>query len=351
MAIKKLAAATAVLAAGTSAAFAGGLDRATFSSSILYEEGTYAEVVYGLTTPHVSPTVLPGSIAKSFNTVKLGFKMDVTDKIAVAFTYNNQPVGADIDYTTVSGGAIPLSGAVDAQLLTLLGKYQFNEKFSAFAGLKYQYISGSVDLTGAGGIPLVMDGESEFGYIGGIAYEIPEIKLRVALSYESKIDYNLQTRAVAGGGAIPGGTQAATPKAWNLEFQSGVAANTLVFGSIRYAKWSDAQITVLGTTITSSTDVTAYELGVAQRFNDKFVGFFAIGYEAPEDTPQGAFAPTDGQFDIKFGGQLAMGKGVKLGASIKYSRHGDAVVPTLGGAGTFNDPSVLTIGFKLSKNF
>jgi long-chain fatty acid transport protein len=350
MTIKTLASTTAILAVGASTAFAGGLDRSTFSSNILFEEGTYAEVVYGITSPKVRSVASPVSIATSFNTVKLGFKMDVTKKIAVALTYNNQPVGADINYTTATGGAIPLAGAVNAQQLTLLGKYQFTDQISAFGGVKYQYINGSVDLTAAAGTRLVMNGESEYGYIGGVAYEIPDIKLRVALSYESKIDYSFGTRFAAGGGVI-GQTTAATAEAWNLEFQSGVAANTLVFGSIRYAKWADAQINVLGTVITSNTNVTSYELGVARRFNDAFVGFFAIGYEAPEDTPQGAFAPTDGQFDIKFGGQASLGKGVKLGASIKYSRHGDAIVPTLGPAGSFNDPSVLTVGFKLSKNF
>jgi len=146
MAIKKLATATAVLAAGTSSALASGLDRVTFSSDILYQEGNYAEIAYGVTSPKVSSTTFPvslvGSVAASFKTVKLGFKTNITKKIAIALTYNNQPVGADISY-----GFLGVAGTVNGQNITLLGKYQFTDKISAFAGAKYQYLCLSIPST------------------------------------------------------------------------------------------------------------------------------------------------------------------------------------------------------------
>jgi long-subunit fatty acid transport protein len=348
MAIKKLATATAIIAAGTSSAYAAGLDRSTFSSSILFQEGTYAEVAGAMTTPDVRSSLLPfDSVADNFNTIKLGFKTDLTDKIAVAVAYTNQPVGADINYKNIG---IPLAGVVNGQRIDILGKYQFTKSFSAYGGVRYQYLNGSVDLTAALGPNLAMDGEGEYGYIAGIAYEIPDIKLRVALSYESSIDYTLNTR-LFGTAISVGTTTASTPDAWTLEFQSGVAANTLVFGSIRYADWEAAQITVLGTQITSFLNEVRYDLGVAYRFNDKFVGFTSFGYEAPTETPQSAFGPTDGQFDMTFGGQASLGYGVKLAASLTYSRRGDTIAPFLGAAGTFNDSNVYTFGVKLSKNF
>ena len=343
MTIKKIATTTAILAAGTSTAFAGGLDRVTFSSNILYEEGTYAEVTYGLTTPKVSSSVLPvGTVARSFPTAKLGFKADITDKFAIAVTYNNQPVGADISY-----GPLGVSGVVDGQNINALGKYQFSDRISAYAGVKYQYLSGSISVPGA---TIVASGEGEYGYIAGAAYEIPDIKLRVALSYESEIDYSLTS--TFNGGPAPSASIASTPEAWTLEFRSGVAANTLVFGSIRYAQWADAQITlpVLGT-ITSFTNVTSYELGVAYRFNEKFVGFTAFGYEKSDNVPQSGFAPTDGQFDISFGGQLDIGKGFKVASSIKYSKRGDSILSSVAPGARFDDNSVLTVGIKLSKSF
>lgn len=348
MVIKKIAVATAVLAAGTSSAFATSIDRATFSSSILFEEGTYVEIAGAMTTPDIRSTLLSfDSVADNFNTIKLGFKTDLTDKIAVAIAYTNQPVGADINYKNVG---IPLSGVVNTQRIDVLGKYKFSDRISAYGGVRYQYMAGAVDLTAAAGASLDVDGEGEYGYIAGVAYEIPDIKLRVALSFESSIDYTLNTRLF--GTAIALGTTTATsPDAWTLEFQSGVAANTLVFGRIRYADWEGAQITVLGTQITSFENQARYDLGVAYRFNDKFVGFTSLGYEAPNETPQSAFSPSDGQFDMTFGGQASLGKGVKLAASVTYSRRGDAVAPLLGAAGVFNDSNVYTFGVKLSKSF
>lgn len=347
MAIKKLAAATAVLAAGTSSVFAAGLDRSTFSSSILFQEGTYVEIAGGLTTPDIrAPVNTTDSVADSFKTIKLGFKTDVTDKIAVAVAYTNQPFGADISYNNIG---IPLSGTADGQRIDLLGKYKITDSISVYAGVRYQYMRGAVDLTANAGPNLLVDGDSEFGYIGGVAYEIPKIKLRVSLSFESKIDYELTT-SVIGGPTLPGKTTASTPDAWTLEFQSGVAPNTLVFGSIRYADWKGSQITLPvggGTQITTFTNEVRYDLGVAYRFNEKFVGFTSLGYEPSTETPQSLFGPTDGQFDMTFGGQASLGKGVKLAASMTYSRRGDTVTSL----GTFNDSNVYTFGMKLSKNF
>ena len=350
MTIKKVATTTAILAAGTSTAFAGGLDRVTFSSNILYEEGTYAEATYGLTTPKVSSSSLPpviGSVAKSFKTAKLGFKTDITDKFAIAVTYTNQPVGADINY-----GPLGVSGVVDGQNINALGKYQFSDRISAYAGVKYQYLSGAITIPG---LTVVASGEGEYGYIAGAAYEIPDIKLRVALSFESEIDYSFTSTA---NGAPTGAITAGTPDTWTLEFRSGVAANTLVFGSIRYAQWADTQIDIPAfllatgsTRITNFTNVTTYELGVAYRFNEKFVGFTALGYEKSDNVPQGGFAPPDGQFDISFGGQLDVGKGFKVASSIKYSKRGDSILSSVAPGARFDDNSVLTVGIKLSKNF
>ena len=350
MTIKKLAATTAILATGTSTAFAGGLDRVTFSSNILYEEGTYVEATYGLTIPKVSSSALPiGTVATSFPTAKLGFKADITDKFAIAVTYTNQPIGADINY-----GPLGVSGVVDGQNINALGKYQFSDRISAYGGVKYQYLSGDIIVPPSLALPpganIVASGEGEYGYIAGAAYEIPDIKLRVALTYESEIDYSLTS--TFNGGPAPSASIASTPETWTLEFRSGVAANTLVFGSIRYAQWADAQITVpvLGQ-ITNFTNVTSYELGVAYRFNEKFVGFTAFGYEKSDNVPQSPFAPTDGQFDISVGGQLDIGKGFKIASSLKYSKRGDATLSSIAPGAPFDDNSVLTVGVKLSKNF
>ncbi len=356
MTLKKVATSAAILAAGTSTAFAGGLDRSTFSSAILFEKGNYAEIAYGVTTPKVSATGIPNSdVAESFSTLRGGVKFDLSPKIAVALTFNNNPIGADINYapTALGAGFANAAGFVEAQAVTALGKYKFTNNISAYAGVKYQNVSATADLTVAGGAPFTFPSEAELGYIAGVAYEKPEIALRVALSYESKIDYTLNTTLAAGLGAgtVVGTTTAATPEAWTLEFQTGVAPNTLVFGSVRRALWSDANIVVNGSPLTTFEDTTNYNLGVGYRFNDTVSGSFALTYEAPDGTLASAFAPTDGIFGGSVGVAVKVGKGFKVSGGISFTNRGDTFVATPGGPLGFSDNSVTTVGVKLSKNF
>ncbi|MDA0187583.1 MAG: hypothetical protein O3C59_08930 [Proteobacteria bacterium] len=86
--------------------------------------------------------------------------------------------------------------------------------------------------------------------IGG-AYEIPEIALRVAMTYfsEIKLDFsgsegiapaaNLNRALIPTTGA-GGGTanfSVTVPQSILLEAQSGIAEDTLMFGSVRWTNW------------------------------------------------------------------------------------------------------------------
>ncbi|KAB7615713.1 hypothetical protein F9L33_02825 [Amylibacter sp. SFDW26] len=349
MTMKKITTTAAILAAGTSTAFAGGLDRSTFSSAILFEKGTYAEIAYGVTTPKVSAANIPNTdIAQSFNTVKIGFKTDIGKKIAVALTYNNQPIGSDINYagTTLGPATGNLAANVQAVALTLLGKYKATDNFSVYGGLKYQTVSATANIALAGLTTSNFASESEVGYIAGVAYEKPEIALRVALSYESEIEYQLNTT----GGASTGITNASTPSAWTLEFQTGVAPKTLVFGSIRHANWGDSNIiSPAGAALTEFEDTTAYTLGVGRKFTDNVSGSFALFYEAPDGGTSSELAPTDGIFGGTVGVAVKMGKGFKVSGGISYSNRGDTTGTNT--AVAFGNNSVTTVGIKLSKNF
>ncbi len=352
MTLKKVATSAAILAAGTSTAFAGGLDRSTFSSAILFEEGNYAEVAYAVTTPKISSEQLgpfgPSEIAQSFNTVKLGFKADIGKKFAVAITYNNQPVGSDINYSGTPLGIATsnLSANVQAVALSLLGRYKATDNFSVYGGVNYQTVSATANIVAAGLATSNFASESEVGYIIGAAYEKPEIALRVALTYESEIDYELNTT----GGASTGITTAATPEAWTLEFQTGVAPKTLVFGKIRHAAWGDANIiSPAGVALTEFEDTTAYTLGVGRKFTDNVSGSFSLFYEAADGGTSSELAPTDGIFGGTIGVSVKMGKGFKVSGGISHSNRGDTVGTNTGAV--FSNNTVTTVGVKLSKNF
>ena len=335
-----VALATTGLVAGT--AFAGGLDRSVFSPGILFEEGNYAKLTIAHTNPKVSPTALPGAeVANTFVTGKLEFKTQLNDKFALAILLNNQPVGADIDYASTG---IPLTGEVKTFSTIVLAKYAVTDRFSVYGGAKHQKAEGTADLTAIGGLPLNFNSQSKTGLIAGVAYEIQRIKLRVSLSYESKISYALATAPSAAPGLILGSTTAATPAAFTLEFQSGIAPDTLLFGRIRHAKWSDANIflpaALGGTALSSFGDITNYTLGIGRKLNDNWSVQAALNYEPKEGGLSGAFAPTDGIKGISLGAKYTKGK-MSISGGVNYSKRGDTTT-VLGTP--FSGNSVLTAG-------
>ncbi len=149
MTLKKAATTAAILAAGASTAVAGGLDRSTFSSNILFEEGTYTEIALGYTDPDVSVTGSDVSVAKNFRTVKAGVKFDFSKKLSFAITSNTQPLGADIDYSgapLAAGTAASPIGVVDATDVIFLAKYKITDNISVYGGAKRQRVSASATL-------------------------------------------------------------------------------------------------------------------------------------------------------------------------------------------------------------
>jgi len=59
----------------------------------------------------------------------------------------------------------------------------------------------------------------EFGYIAGAAYERPDIALRVALTYQSSIDFAVDTLE---NGVLASVTDITLPQSITLDFQSGI---------------------------------------------------------------------------------------------------------------------------------
>ena len=81
--------------------------------------------------------------------------------------------------------------------------------------------------------------------------------------------------ATTGGllGAATANTTGSIPDYQTINFQSGVAEDTLVFGSIRRADWSNHQIAVAPQTqaapTSSFSDTTTYSIGIGRRLSDE----------------------------------------------------------------------------------
>lgn len=328
---------------------AGGLDRSTLDTSILFETGNRVKLTWARTTPDLTADSIPSAdVGVDFNTAKIEFKTDLTDRLAFAFLMNDAPLGADISY---AGQGRPLDAFVKSFAAVALLKYQVNDNFSVFGGFKYQSASAVADLTGIGGAALTFNSDSGVGYIAGVAYERKDIALRVDLTYESKIDFNLNTTLQAAPSADLGVTTAAAPEAFTLRFRTGVAPKTLVFGSIRHALWEDANVTLPtslgGTALTSFSNTTAYSLGVGRVINDQWSVSAALNYESSNGRVQSPLAPTDGTRGVSFGVKYTA-DAYDISFGLSHSKRGSATTSL---AQRFSNNTVTTAGMSVGFSF
>ncbi len=371
----------AVLLATTSMATAGGMDRATTGTSTLFEKGSYAELSYASTAPSIGPNAnlllgLAGgmNVTQSFTTTQFSFKTDLNDKLSVAILSNNNPFGVDVDYDdfATGGGAYAGITSLRANLgstaVTSMARYKITDRVSAIAALKYQTVSGTADvsvpLSAASGV--AVDGDvsltraSDTNFIVGTSYEIPEIALRVVGTYESEATFDPSVIAETIG-ANTGPGQIKTPEVLMLEFQSGVAANTLVFGSIRHAKWEDAQVKMSAAydnaQLSDFDNSTTYTLGVGRKFSDSFSASLSASVDTGDGDDASLLAPTGRSTAISLGGKYTLNNGMAISGGVSHRVYNSATWygndSELGGGDdvTFGDNSVTTLGMKLSVSF
>jgi len=292
---------TAFIATATlvGAAHAGEIQREPDRSQILFEDGTnYVEVSGSLVLPRISGTLGGGALSSgnmtgNYQSYTFGYKREVNEKLSFAIVAN-QPYGADVSYP--AGTPYPFSGsnaALDTFAITGLVKYNITDRFSAYGGLRLQSMKGNLNITFPVAYTLNVNRDWQVGYLLGAAYQIPDIAMKVALTYESEIEHEFSDNAGAP-------FQVKTPQAVTLHAQSGIAKNTLLFGSVRWQEWTEFQIApndFLGGTVPiarGASDIWTYELGVGQRFNDNWSGAFTIGYEEDKGDVVGNLSGKDG---------------------------------------------------------
>lgn len=371
----KLTAASIALALTTTTAFAGGFERSGLPLGFMFEKGNYAELTYGLVTPRVKGTtnagVLPaegsgtsGNVAKAYSTMGIAFKTDLNEKFSLGLTVD-PTFGADVNYS--AGTNYPTRGStatLSGDTVALVGRYKLNDKFSIIAGVRSVGVGGNLSLStttvpGVIGVPLNIYNASfgttrDIGYVVGAAYEKPEIALRVGLTYASSTHHTLPVNGVALGlGAFTATTDVELPESLTLDFQSGVAKDTLVFGSIRWVDWTST--TLIGPNagaanplVSHDHDSTTFNLGIGRKFSDKFSGAISIGYEESKGGIASNLSPTDGYKSIQVGGTYTHDN-MKISAGVRYVDIGDAVAYS--GGSNFNGNSAVAVGFKVAFTF
>jgi long-chain fatty acid transport protein len=347
--MNKLTLASSALAmfAGLNMASAGGIDRSGQDISIIYEKGKVMQLSFGLVSPNVSGlfmgAVSSGDMAATYLQMGFGYKQDFSDKLSFAVVVD-QPFGAAVDYSNAAAvyPFVNSTATVSALAVTGIARYSVSDRISVHGGLRLQTLSGEASLPRFG---YTLDASSNLGvgYLVGASYEIPDIALRAAITYNSEIEHTM-----SGSETFP----ITTPESINIDLQTGIAANTLLFASARWVDWSDFVIDPPAfparPLVSYDNDSISYSLGVGRKFNDQWSGSISVGYEETKGGPVSNLGPTDGYLSLQVGAQYTKDN-MKISGGIRYIDIGDATTSTIGAA--FKGNSGIGIGVKVSYTF
>ncbi len=266
---------------------------------------------------------------------RFGIKAGFGDAVDCLASYT-KPFGADSEYglnNAYSPTSVEFSLESDDYSLTCAYKFKTSiGQFRAIVGGSYieveafqsrqtfgdfapagdsVVISPFIPAINPQGLGLFNLEDEAFGWRVGAAYELPEIALRASLVYSSRYNLNglsgtVDSTALGGLGAITD-VSAATeiPQALEFKFQSGVAENTLLFGSLKWQQWSRLGVVpIVGVTSPTTglpTDVSfdplyrdgiTASLGIGRKFSDELSGLVSIGYDRGTSTTTGTQTDT-----------------------------------------------------------
>ena len=358
----------------TTSTFAGGLDRSGQSISAFLQSGNYAEAGISVLDPDVQGKDLAGNkvsdMAEDYYFPTAAIKIQATDKISLGLLYD-QPFGADSQYPadtqSFSDRGEGTSVEVRTNNITALIGYQPNENWNVYAGPVYQTVKANVSLRGAAygalsGYDIKLKEEDAYGWLAGFAYSIPEIALKAAVTYRSEIKHEVETsESFAFGLLRPASTttEVTTPQSVNLDLQTGIAQDTLAFANIRWVHWDQFAVTpdVLkaksnNNLIDYSDDQWSATVGLGRKFNAKWSGTAAIGWDSGAGNPVTTLGPTEGYWSVGLGGQYSPAENYFIAGGVKYFWLGDAQAQTGGKvAGNFEDNTAIGYGMKIGYRF
>lgn len=317
--------------------------------------GMWIRPVSGVTlnTGFTGPLEDTGDMAPSYSLVSGGFKTDVTDKVSAALIFD-QPFGSAADYPVTQSLYTSSVADLSTTAVTLVASYDICDKIVLFGGGSYQTMAATAALPFVGaGYTVDADSGSGFGYVLGAAYQIPEIALRVALTYRSEITTDHDTVETGLFPTFDTVTTVTIPQSLNLEFQTGINTKTLIFGSVRWVEWSKFHLSppdftaAAGPLVDYEDDRVTYNLGVGRKLSDSLSGALTIGYEATLDADPSPLAPTDGFLSVGAGLTYAFNN-MEITGGVKYLWLGDADGPP---ADTFADNTAVAYGMRIGCSF
>ena len=411
MKLKNLSVAIILATVPMTGAFAAAMDRSGQSISAFLQPNNYAEVGVMVLDPNVSGRDKTGKdtgdMGASYHSASAAVKIQATDNISVGLLFD-QPFGAKAEYgldsAYFSANGKGTSAEVTTENLTLLVGYQPNANWNFYAGPVWQQAKGNVHLRGAAysafnGYDAKMKNDDAWGWAAGFSYQIPEIALKTSLTYRSKIKHDLDSDESFGSTSVQnqmigtlmapttqgglgltyaqasttigtisaGSTNVKTPQSVNLDFQSGIAENTVGFVNVRWVNWdgfairpaSFGQATekLLGgkevNLVEYNKDQWTINAGVGRKFSDKWSATAAVGWDSGAGNPVTTLGPTEGYWSLGLGAQFSPAANYFVQGGIKYFWLGnaDALTASSPYEGSFRDNHAIGYALKFGYRF
>jgi long-chain fatty acid transport protein len=294
---KTITTAALVAICGANTALAGGLEANGYNWDFLFESEAYAArgTITHVMIDQDIQNAAGDTVAESADRVYYNYtvKADLTDAASCLVSAQNPwGSGTDRDFSyaattsqavtervfsndlgltcsygfDVGPGALSAIGGVSAQSLD----YEANLAFGPLIGVLGDDAVATIDIDGTG-----------IGWRAGLAYEIPEMALRVSAIYNAPIDYELSGEAFGGLApfvtAVDGTAEVTTPQTFELRAQSGIAPGWLVLGSIKWVDWSVLDV------LTVETDGPLPDVSTTLNYEDGWTVSAGVGHAVTEE--------------------------------------------------------------------
>lgn len=275
--------------------YAAGFEDTRLNTSFMYDEGHSVTLQMVRKSFDVKGDTLATnrSVLADRTTSSLSAKYQLNEDLSFGLTaYNSGAINLNYQGagSNPAGTVINNSGpkvSLSTNSVALLANYLINDSLSLMAGARYdRYKVAQADIyrgaaafgspsTAGFSIPSVRS-DTDVVPIIGAAFSKPEIAMRVELLYQGKAEAVMPTTCstlfIGGTGCTSYNTTAGLPELVTLKFQTAIAKDTLLLGSIHKGKWSASQISVPDNNLLPTTgfkDSLEYSLGLGRRITDK----------------------------------------------------------------------------------
>lgn len=161
-------------------------------------------------------------------------------------------------------------------------------------------------------------------------------------------------------------TDITTPQSVNIDFQTGIMADTLAFANVRWVNWASFAIkpslfsNATALRFPGGLDVVNYakdqwsaNVGVGRKLHPQLSGSVSVGWDSGAGNPITTLGPTEGYWNLGLGARYSPVENVDVSLGVKYFWLGDAEAKISSGTlvGNFENNDALAIGLKMGYHF